>query len=434
MTILLGLLEANIAAAAAIAVVLLLRRQAHRHLGPRAAYLMWAIVPAAVLATFLPARAVEVMAVIQLPGAGADAAAAGAGASRGLEALPAVLLLAWVGGGLAMAYVLARRQDLFAADLASGMAGPAVIGFFRPRIVTPDDFVDRFDHTERRLILAHEQVHLERQDARINAAVAALRCVCWFNPMVHIGANAMRMDQEMSCDAAVIEHRPKARRAYAETLLKTQLAAHPLPVGCYWPPGGEHPLAERIAMLARTPLSQRRRLAASGAVALLAAGGGLAAWAAQPERTVAADTIEAAAPAEEEMLVAIRPLGADGRLTNDNPAPAPQTRAYRATEAGVTRPSIGPGFVQPEYPAEAIAQHLEGETTVSACVAAGGQARVQDLVKSSGHRLLDEATVKAVESSQFRPGMRAGVPVDTCGYALTWVWKIPPEGPEAPAQ
>lgn len=179
-----------------------------------------------------------------------------------------------------------QRQRRFMADMGRGEAGPAVVGFFRPRIVTPSDFADRFNPLEQKLVLAHENIHLERHDTRINAAVALARCVCWFNPMVHVGARMLRIDQEMSCDAAVVERRPRTRRAYAETLLKTQLAARPLPVGCYWPPAAVHPLTERVGMLTRRPFSEERRLASATAVVAMVAGAGFAAWSLQPAREI----------------------------------------------------------------------------------------------------------------------------------------------------
>jgi beta-lactamase regulating signal transducer with metallopeptidase domain len=196
-------------------------------------------------------------------------------------------------GVILMGGELLRRQQLFMEDVGFRKAGPAVVGFFYPYIVTPADFSRRFSDVERKLIMAHEQVHLERQDIRINALVAAVRCLCWFNPVIHMGAHYLRADQELSCDAAVIERRPRARRAYAETLLKTQLAERSLPVGCYWPAGTLHPLTERIAMLTRTPFSLRRRLAAVAAVLTLVSGAGFAAWAAQPPREVVAAPAEA---------------------------------------------------------------------------------------------------------------------------------------------
>ena len=277
--ILLVLLKVNIAAAAAVGIVLAARRKVHAVMGPDAAYLMWAIVPVAMLAVLIPSRIVMVT-------------DGGAGQTSHIWAdslwpFAAVLVLAWMTGVILMGGELLRRQQLFMEDVGFRKAGPAVVGFFYPYIVTPADFSHRFSDDERKLIMAHEQVHLERQDIRINAVVAAVRCLCWFNPVIHIGAHFLRVDQELSCDAAVIERRPRARRAYAETLLKTQLADRSLPVGCYWPAGSSHPLTERIAMLTRMPFSHRRRIAAAGAVLMLVGGGGFAAWAAQPPREVA---------------------------------------------------------------------------------------------------------------------------------------------------
>ncbi len=239
---------------------------------------MWAIVPVAMLAVLIPSRIV----MVESGGTGQVSRIW----AEHLWPFAAVLVLAWMTGVILMAGELLRRQQLFMEDVGFRKAGPAVVGFFDPCIVTPADFSRRFSDEERKLIMAHEQVHLERHDIRINAAVAAVRCLFWFNPIIHMGAHYLRADQELSCDAAVIERRPKARRAYAETLLKTQLAERPLPVGCYWPAGTSHPLRERIAMLTRRPFSHRRRIAAAATVLALVGGGGFAAWAAQPPREV----------------------------------------------------------------------------------------------------------------------------------------------------
>ncbi|MDP3739421.1 MAG: M56 family metallopeptidase [Hyphomonadaceae bacterium] len=280
-----ALLEINLAAGAAIAFVLLVRKPARSLMGPRAVYLMWAIVPMAMLATLIPSRTVvtpepvfpdRVVVTAYIPREGID------WVGLGLTAL----LIAWAIGAVMLGRALIKRQALFHRDAELGKAGPAVVGFNYPYIVTPKDFALRFSHEERKLILAHEQIHLERRDPRVNAIVEAVRCLCWFNPLAHVGAIALRIDQELACDAEVIDRRPNVRRAYAETLLKTQLAARPLPVGCYWPSESPHPLAERIAMLTHSPLSVGRRVFASIAVVVLAGSGGVAAWAAQPERTV----------------------------------------------------------------------------------------------------------------------------------------------------
>ena len=238
------LIELNVAAAAAILFVLLARAHVTRAFGPHAAYALWSMVPVAMLATLLPERTTETLVTEFLIG-GLPASLAHMQADAAASWQPVAISAAWLAGAMALALLLIRRQRAFLRDADLGLAGPAIVGFRHPRIVTPDDFVGRFSHDERKLILTHEQVHIDRNDARINAFVAVLRCVFWFNPLIHIGAKAVRADQELSCDAEVIDRRPRVRRAYAETLLKTHLHPRPLPASCSRSPRFPHPLLHR---------------------------------------------------------------------------------------------------------------------------------------------------------------------------------------------
>jgi TonB family protein len=406
--VLAALIELNIAAAAAIGFILLVRRPAQRAFGPHAVYLLWAIVPVAALATLLPARTITTITFgLSLE----DIIAMTAPSAESInweETIAPVLIAVWIAGTIVTAIALARRQAAFLRDASVGLAGPAIVGFSRPRIVTPDDFTRRFTDSERKLILTHEQVHLDRNDARINALVALVRCLFWFNPVIHAGAKFMRIDQELSCDAEVIDRRPRGvRRAYAETLLKTQLASRPLPVGCYWPAESQHPLTERIDMLARKPVSGRRRIAATAIVLVLSCSAGVAAWAAQPERTIFRE-----AP---DLVVPFQPLQQD---QNSQAAPT-------------TRPRPGSDFRQPDYPAEAAAAKQEGDVVVELCVAASGAIADVKLVRSSGHASLDKAAVDGLGQSRLEPATRNGQAVSICGYSLTMGWRLGSNSPAA---
>ena len=116
--------------------------------------------------------------------------------------------------------------------------------------------------------------------------MALARCVNWFNPLVHLAVQTLRIDQELACDAQVVAAHPTARRSYAEAMLKTQLAARPLPLGCYWPAQSAHPLAERIALLSRKTPGRGRRRVGAAAVAVLGLAGAWSAWAARPAEVV----------------------------------------------------------------------------------------------------------------------------------------------------
>jgi beta-lactamase regulating signal transducer with metallopeptidase domain len=277
------LLRMNLAAAVGVLVVLALRRPARRLFGPRMAYGLWTLVPAASVALLLPGR-VETI-VVRAPGV----AAVGGGAASGVGVAPAAGLDLWpllftlwlIGAGASLA-ALAWRQARFGRAERAGRAGPAVVGVLRPRVVTPIDFERRYTPREQAVILAHERGHIARHDARINALVATARALNWFNPMVHLLAQALRLDQELACDAWVVARHPGERRTYAEAMFKTQLAIAPPPLGCHWLGAPAHPLAERVRLLALPAPGPARRGLGAATIGLLGASALAAAWSAQP--------------------------------------------------------------------------------------------------------------------------------------------------------
>jgi beta-lactamase regulating signal transducer with metallopeptidase domain len=309
------LMQLNLALAGAVLLVLALRRSMRVWFGVRVTYTLWWIVPASLVATTLPARTIEIVTAVTVPHTlAARSTAAGVEPSVQLPTLEFIdvssVLGLWLVGVAVMLAVLTVRQRAFVASLgqlsrnedgtlraeASGV-GPAILGALRPKLVLPKDFEMRFDPAERELVLAHERVHLQRGDARINALVALAQCVCWFNPLVHVAALAMRIDQELACDAAVARRYPKARRIYAEAMLKTQLAPMSLPVGCQWPARGTHPLKLRITMLKRDLPGARRIASGSLLVALVCLITACGVWGAQPPREIEA-TVRSIAPTQ----------------------------------------------------------------------------------------------------------------------------------------
>ena len=309
-----GLARTNLAASAAVLVVLALRIPTARRLGARAAYALWSAVPLAAAACLVPPRVVTLQqsfaAVADAaPGApGATAIASQGAAASGAAGLSmgAIVLGVWALGALLWAAALAWRQHSFSRALgplsreadvyrtrATGL-GPVLLGALRPRIVLPADFETQFTPQERVLVLAHERAHLRAGDHLVNAVVAAAQCLCWFNPLAHIAALTLRVDQELACDAAVVARHPRARRAYAEAMLKTQATGFAAPLACQWPAMGPSPLKRRIAMLKAAAPSAPRRVAGLALAGALSLGGGLAAWAAQPPRVQVAAYAEAA--------------------------------------------------------------------------------------------------------------------------------------------
>lgn len=293
-----GLVEATLAGSAAILLVLILRRPLRRAFGARAAYALWLLAPLAILATLLPAATVDVgrTQVVQALVLSPVFAAPAAPAQGGLD-WNSLLLGLWLFGAAASVAWLWRTQIAFRRGLghllphgdalraqAANAGLPATLGLWRPQVVLPADFETRFDAVQQALVLAHERRHIARRDAWANAAAALLRCLFWFDPLFHLAAARMRHDQELACDADVLAAHPRQRRHYGDALLNAQLALQTAPLGCHF--GFGHPLKERIAMLASSVSTTRRR-AGSGVLLCMLLGGGYAAWAAQPAVPVA---------------------------------------------------------------------------------------------------------------------------------------------------
>jgi beta-lactamase regulating signal transducer with metallopeptidase domain len=230
-----ALVRVNLVAGVAILAVLLLRVPARRRFGPEIAYRLWAAPPLAAAATVVPLK------VARTPLHLSHLAPA--------DASPLLLGL-WAVGLAVAAALLWRAQAAFLRAASRGEAGPAVVGVITPRLVMPPDD-GRYTAEERALIRAHEREHIERKDPRAGALIALFQCLAWFNPLVHVAAHMARLDQELACDAAVLKRHPRSRTLYAKTLLKTQLAGHALPLGCYWPSRARHPLEVRVELLRR---------------------------------------------------------------------------------------------------------------------------------------------------------------------------------------
>lgn len=410
------LLDGTLAVTVAATLVLLLRIPLRRAFGARVAYAAWALVPMALLVAMLPrpgaGQALAPGLLALHPGMLVVAAVDAVPAAAGPAASGALWLAgAWLLGAALFALGFARQQRRFVAGLGrlepdgsghwrgAGVSGPVVIGALRPRIVLPVDFESRFDPGDATLVIAHERAHVARGDTRANLVAVALRCLQWFNPLLHLAARSFRLDQELACDAAVIAGHPHARRRYAGAMLNVQLAVPGLPVGCHWQ--SSQSLKERILMLKKSePRARRRRLGAV-AVCILVSANSYGAWAFRP-----ADTGALAATASGQ-------------------APAVTDHA----EAGVDMDSRV--FTPPRYPAAALETKTSGKVVLRVLVDADGSVKDVVVEESTPEGVFDAASIEAARKWHFNPAVKDGQPTE--GWVrvpVEFEWE-PPEEPEA---
>ncbi len=389
------LIRSNLVAAAAILLVLAARPLLRRLAGAHVAYAAWLMVPLAVAACIVPPRSVvsvlpqpaahlalphtpaipPAMQPARAPQAGIDPTPAADVPFDG----PALLVLVWLAGAvLALAWPLWRqrqflagirpttRDGLFLRALRSTV-GPAVVGVLSPRILLPADFDVRFSAREQQVVLAHEQIHIARGDTLINALVIAWQCLNWFNPLVHLAARWLRLDQELACDASVMALFPNARRSYAEALLKAQIAPLALPLGCYWPARPPSALRRRLIMLRYASPSRGRLVLGAAAAVLIGVGAGLGAWAAQaPRRIVIAqakpeDVVVAPPPAQAARSAPLAPLPAPAKIPTEPPVAAVEPATAPDPLQSVV--AVESARVQPSAPATAPGEPPRGLLT-----------------------------------------------------------------------
>lgn len=375
-----GLLQASVWLSVATLVLAAARPLLLRLGGAALAYRSWWLLPLMLVVPSLPVppltitetAPVMVMAsVLRAPAVPHDA-----------SQWPLLLLTVWLLGAVAMAGISWRAQRRFAQALgalqprqdgswqASGDPGlPALVGLWRPRIVVGPDFEQRFSPAEQDLILRHEHSHRRHGDPWANAALALLRCVFWFHPLLPWAARRFLRDQELACDARTVDPHPALRRLYANALLKAQLVHPVAPMACHW--RSQPMLKERIAMLKEHKRKALPRLTGQVLVVGMCVGLCTVAWASQGSGGVPASGI------------------GQGAVLAD-------------------RNAIAHKMPPPSYPKIAFEQSIVGKVVVRVDVDAEGKATNVRVLEATPAGVFDEATVAAAKQWTFEPAIRNG--------------------------
>lgn len=143
-----------------------------------------------------------------------------------------VIFAVWAVGAAAMAlygvisYILLMRKLKTAVKTEEGVYESDLIstafsaGFFPPKIYVPCGLFEE----ERKLIIAHERVHIRRLDYIVKPLAFIGLTVHWFNPLIWLSFAFMTRDMELSCDEAVLKiFGAGEKKAYSEALLHVSM-------------------------------------------------------------------------------------------------------------------------------------------------------------------------------------------------------------------
>jgi len=103
--------------------------------------------------------------------------------------------------------------------LSDDIQAPMLFGFFRPVIVLPNWCVDRFSHSELRLMLMHELAHWKYRDTWALLAKQLIEAIFFFHPAVWYAGRQMVKEAEAACDDVVVISSQQSK-TYANCLMR----------------------------------------------------------------------------------------------------------------------------------------------------------------------------------------------------------------------
>ena len=120
-----------------------------------------------------------------------------------------------------------------------------LIGIRKPLLLIGADIGDDY----KECVITHELIHYKHRDNALKLAMLVVRCIYWFNPIIHLTSHQINRDIERLCDVESIRHSNTRKEDYAMMLFniikkKTKLPA----VSTNMTSGGKN-LLERIKFI-----------------------------------------------------------------------------------------------------------------------------------------------------------------------------------------
>jgi bla regulator protein BlaR1 len=247
---------------------------------------------------------------------------------------------------------------------------PALVGIFRPVLLLPEGIAERLGPDQLQAVLAHELCHRQRRDNLSGALHMLVEALFWFYPFVRWIGTRLVEERERACDEAVVAA-GHDREGYAEAIL--DVCQFYIASSTARAPGiSGADLKRRVTSIMRyramIPLSIAKKLLIAGFAACTLALPVVVGLVTAPGAAFGQD--------REEFLPIVK--------------------------------------VAPIYPAEAVAQRLEGYVIVEFTVTTTGSVKDLDVVESSSP-VFERAALDAARKFKYEPRLENGRPVEVPG-------------------
>lgn len=140
-------------------------------------------------------------------------------------------------------------------SILPGIAAPATVGIFRPRILLPELFEADANFELLHDVVAHELAHVARWDYAWATFADLAQCFLFFHPSIAAARKELVVQRELACDQVVVGDQPEHRADYAQcltTFARLQMLAEYAPLGIDFA-GGASFLGMRVRAILAGP-------------------------------------------------------------------------------------------------------------------------------------------------------------------------------------
>jgi len=106
------------------------------------------------------------------------------------------------------------------------ISGPCVARGLRPVLLLPEQ-ADHWTPAQWKMVLAHEQQHLQQQDPGLAWLPRLVHSLYWWHPLAHWLRHQFHAESEALCDRAVLARSGSTARDYVDFLLSLRCPAPP---------------------------------------------------------------------------------------------------------------------------------------------------------------------------------------------------------------
>lgn len=111
-----------------------------------------------------------------------------------------------------------RVRKAVAISATNSLATPIAVGVLKPMILVPAGLFLQVDPRQLESIIAHELIHIRRNDQWVSVAQSIAETLFFYHPCVWWISNRIRVEREFAADAAVIDAFADDRVVYATAL------------------------------------------------------------------------------------------------------------------------------------------------------------------------------------------------------------------------